>query len=141
VHELSICGSIADIVTRRAAGRPVKVINVRAGQLRQIVPDTLVYCWELVSAETPLAGSRISVEPVPARIRCRSCEQVTDVGAVPVFACGGCGGFDVEVVSGEEFLITSLELEPFSPDDAGRVKPSAQGTGEKGSQGEEGACT
>lgn len=114
VHELSICGSIADIVTRHAAGRPVKVINVRVGQLRQVVPDTLVYCWELVSAETPLAGSRISVEPVPVRVRCRSCERVTDVGAIPVFACGGCGGFDVEVVSGEEFLITSLELESSS---------------------------
>ena len=111
MHELSICGSIADIVTRRAAGRAVKVINVRVGQLRQVVPDTLVYCWELVSADTPLAGSRISIEAVPARIRCRSCDQVTDVGAVPVFACGGCGGFDAEVVSGEEFLITSLELD------------------------------
>jgi hydrogenase nickel incorporation protein HypA/HybF len=139
VHELSICGSIADIVTRRAAGQAVKVINVRVGQLRQVVPDTLVYCWELVSAETPLAGSRISVEPVPVRVRCRSCERVTDVGEVPVFACGGCGGFDVEVVSGEEFLITSLELESVLPDDAGRVKPSAQATGKKGSQGEEGA--
>jgi hydrogenase nickel incorporation protein HypA/HybF len=112
VHELSICGSIADIAARRAAGRAVKVINVRVGQLRQIVPDTLVYCWELVSADTPLAGSRISVEPVPARIKCRSCGHVTEIGAVPVFVCGGCGGFDAEVVSGEEFLITSLELAP-----------------------------
>ncbi len=110
MHELSICGSIADIVTRRAAGRPVKVINVRVGQLRQVVPDTLMYCWELVSADTPLAGSRISVEFVPARIKCRACGQFTDVGAVPVFACGGCGGFNADVVSGEEFLITSLEL-------------------------------
>lgn len=112
VHELSICSSIADIVTRHAAGRTVQVINVRAGQLRQIVPDTLVYCWGLVSAGTPLAGSRISIEPVPARIRCRDCGQLTDVGEVPVFACGGCGGFAVEVVSGEEFLVTSLELAP-----------------------------
>jgi hydrogenase nickel incorporation protein HypA/HybF len=110
VHELSICGSIAEIVTKRAGGRVVKVINVRVGQLRQVVPDTLVYCWELVCADTPLAGSRICIEAVPARIRCRSCEQVTEIGAVPVFACGGCGGFDAEVVSGEEFLITSLEL-------------------------------
>jgi hydrogenase nickel incorporation protein HypA/HybF len=136
VHELSICESIADIVTRRAAGRGVKVINVRVGQLRQVVPDTLVYCWELVSAQTPLAGSRISVESVPARIRCRSCEQVTDVGAVPVFACGGCGGFDAEVVSGEEFLITSLEIEASSPDGTGLVKPSGQGARDKGAQGE-----
>jgi hydrogenase nickel incorporation protein HypA/HybF len=110
VHELSICSSIADIVTRHAAGRTVQVINVRAGQLRQIVPDTLVYCWGLVSAGTPLDGSRINVEAVPARISCRACGEVTDVGEVPVFACGGCGGVAVQVVSGEEFLVTSLEL-------------------------------
>lgn len=120
MHELSICGSIADIVTRHAAGRPVKVINVRVGQLRQVVPDTLVYCWGLVSEQTPLAGSRIAVDEVPARIKCRACEHVTDVGAVPVFACGACGGFDAEVLSGEEFLITSLELESSFPGDAER---------------------
>lgn len=111
MHELSICGAIADIAARHAAGRPVKVINVRIGQLRQIVPDTLAYCWELVSAQTPLAGSRISVESVPARLRCRTCQHVTDLGAEPVFACGACGGIDTEVASGEELLITSLELE------------------------------
>lgn len=110
MHELSVCGSIAGIVARRAAGRPVRVINVRVGQLRQVVPDTLAYCWELVSAQTSLEGSRISVESVPARLRCRACGHVTEVGAVPVIACGGCGGVEVEVVSGEEFLITSLEL-------------------------------
>ena len=111
MHELAICGSIADIVTRHAAGRPVKVINLRVGQLRQVVPDTLAYCWELVSAETPLAGSRIRIEAVPARIKCQTCAHITEVGALPVFACGACGGFDAAVVSGEEFLITSLELE------------------------------
>ena len=110
MHELSVCASIADIVTRRAAGRAVSVINVRAGQLRQIVPDTLVYCWGLLCEDTPLAGSRIVVESVPARIRCRSCGNEADVGDLPVFACAGCGGIDVEVVAGEEFLVTSLEL-------------------------------
>jgi hydrogenase nickel incorporation protein HypA/HybF len=114
VHELSICASIADIATRHAAGRTVVTINLRVGQLRQIVPDTLTYCWELTSAGTPLDGSRISVEYVAARVRCRSCGQLTEVGAVPLFACGGCAGVDVEVVSGEEFLITSLELEGAS---------------------------
>jgi hydrogenase nickel incorporation protein HypA/HybF len=110
MHELSICSSIADIARRRADGRAISVINVRVGQLRQIVPDTLVYCWSLVSEETTLAGSRIVVESVAARIRCRSCERTADVGDLPVFACAGCGGIDVQVVAGEEFLITSLEL-------------------------------
>ena len=86
------------------------MINVRVGQLRQIVPDTLVYCWGLVSERTPLAGSRIIVESVPARIRCRSCDRCADVGDSPSFACGQCGGIEIEIVAGEEFLITSLEL-------------------------------
>lgn len=138
MHELSICGSIAEIATRRAAGRPVRVINVRVGQLRQVVPDTLVYCWELVSEQTPLAGSRISIESVPARIRCRACEHVTEVGDIPVFACGSCGGFDAEVVSGEEFLITSLELESSSPDAEDREDLRTTGR-ERGFSEEEGA--
>jgi len=129
VHELSICASIADIVTRRAAGRPVGVINVRVGQLRQIVPDTLVYCWGLLCEETSLAGSRIIVETVPARIRCRSCERSADVGDLPVFACAGCGGIDVEIVAGEEFLITSLEV---ADTDAGTAAGAETGTGAGG---------
>lgn len=110
MHELSVCGSIASIAGRHAAGRPVRVIHLRVGRLRQIVPDTLVYCWGLVSADTPLAGSTLELEMVPARIRCRACEAVTEVGDVPVFACASCGGVDAEVMSGEEFLVTSLDL-------------------------------
>lgn len=41
MHELAICGSIADIVKRRAADRQVAAVHLRIGQLRQIVPDTL----------------------------------------------------------------------------------------------------
>ena len=110
MHELSVCGSIAAIVMRRAVGREVRTIHVRIGQLRQIVPDTLVYCWDLVSADTALAGSRLEVESIPARIRCRACDRTAELGDLPVFACGGCKGIDVEVVSGEEFLITALDL-------------------------------
>ena len=110
MHELSLCGSIANIVTRHAAGRPVSVIHVQVGQLRQVVPDTLVFCWELVSEGTPLAGSRIDVEGVPARMRCRACGHVAEVGDLPVFACCDCGSIDAEVISGEEFMVTSLDL-------------------------------
>lgn len=110
MHELSLCQSIADIAVRHARGRAVRVIHMQIGQLRQIVPATLVYCWELVSADTPLAGSRIEVDSVPVRLRCRACEHTGELGDPPVFACGSCGGSDLETVTGEEFMITSLEL-------------------------------
>lgn len=109
MHELSICRSIADIVGRHAEGRAVSIVHVQIGQLRQIVPDTLVYCWSLVSEGTPLDGTRLEVESVPAAIRCRACDHIRVLDA-PILACDACGGGDVEIVSGEEFLITSLDL-------------------------------
>jgi len=132
VHELSLCGSIANIVTRHAAGRPVSVIHVQVGQLRQVVPDTLVFCWELVSEGTPLAGSRIDVEGVPARMRCRACGHVAEVGDLPVFACRDCGSIDAEVIAGEEFMVTSLDL-AAAPD--GVAAPDGAAPGGEANEG------
>jgi hydrogenase nickel incorporation protein HypA/HybF len=47
---------------------------------------------------------------VGALLRCRGCghEWSPDV---PVFRCGGCGGADVEVASGEELCVDYIEVE------------------------------
>jgi hydrogenase nickel incorporation protein HypA/HybF len=110
VHELSICGAIADIVTRRSAGRPVAVVHLRIGRLRQVVPDTLVFCWSLVNAETALADSRLEVQTVEARISCHDCGACHELGDFPILVCGTCQSSHVQVDSGDEFLITSLDL-------------------------------
>lgn len=109
MHELSICRAIVGIVAKHAADRPVRTVHVRVGHLRQIVPDTLVHCWSLVVQDTALAGSRLQVESVPARIRCTECDH-TETLTQPVLRCGACQSRQVTLVAGEEFLITSLEL-------------------------------
>ena len=81
MHELSICRSIVDIVTRHAAGRAVRTVHLQVGQLRQIVPDTLVYCWGLMNEDSALAGSTLEVDSVPAALRCRSCAATTSISA------------------------------------------------------------
>jgi hydrogenase nickel incorporation protein HypA/HybF len=109
MHELSICRSIVGIVTKHAAGRPVQTVNLQVGQLRQIVPDTLVYCWSLVCEDTGLAGSDLKVESIPAQVRCEDCDAVETI-PTPALICPRCAGRRTSLVSGEEFLITSLEL-------------------------------
>jgi hydrogenase nickel incorporation protein HypA/HybF len=99
---------------------------VRVGQLRQVVPDTLAYCWELLSADTSLDGSRLAIERVPARLRCRDCGSEAEIGDLPVFICISCGGTDTQVVAGEELLITSLDLAPEAGTEAG-VDADARG--------------
>ncbi|HEV2637789.1 MAG TPA: hydrogenase maturation nickel metallochaperone HypA [Actinocrinis sp.] len=109
MHELSICRSVSGIVTKHAAGREVRIVRLRVGKLRQIVPDTLVYCWALVNEQTPLAGSRLEIESIAASIRCLRCGQTRELTEVRL-VCDSCGGREVELATGEEFLITSLEL-------------------------------
>src|SRR5689334_13993130 len=79
MHELSLCNSIFRIVDRAAEGRPVSVVNLQVGQLRQVVPDTLVFCWSMVSEATPLSGSRLNIDSVPGRLMCGSCGSETTV--------------------------------------------------------------
>lgn len=112
MHELALCGAIADIVTRRAEGREVTAVHVRIGQLRQVVPDTLTYCWSMVAADTTLDGSVLEVEQIPVRLSCASCGAEEDLGDSLVLVCQLCASLDVTVVSGEELLVTALDLAP-----------------------------
>ena len=109
MHELSICNSMVGIVRKHAAGRGVRAVHIRIGAMRQIVPDTLVYCWSLITENSELDGTELRVERVPAKIRCTGCghEQVLDALTM---ACGACAGRAVDLFEGDEFLITSLDL-------------------------------
>lgn len=110
MHELALCGAIADIVTRRAGERSVSAVHVRVGELRQVVPDTLAFCWTMVTDGTALDGAQLDIDRIAALLRCRACGQEHPMGEVIGFVCAGCGSFDIEVTAGEEFDVTALEL-------------------------------
>ena len=110
MHELSLCGAIYDIADRAADGREVSVIHLQVGRLRQVIPDTLTYCWEMVSVDTALAGSRLDVDYRPVTLRCQDCAEDTTLSTDLLLLCGACGGSNVTVISGEELLVTSLDL-------------------------------
>jgi hydrogenase nickel incorporation protein HypA/HybF len=110
VHELSLCGAIAEIAQRRSEGRSIQVIHLRVGELRQVVPETLAFCWEMVTAQTDLEGSALAIDRIPATVRCHECEHTGPLGQVISLACPACAGIDVEVLAGEEFDITAMDL-------------------------------
>lgn len=111
MHELSLSGAIVNTVEKHAAGRRVSVVSMRIGALRQVVPDTLEFYFGFVSEGTVCEGARLEQELIPARLRCASCEREWEI-EVPVFMCPGCGaGGRVEVASGDEFCVESIEVE------------------------------
>lgn len=112
MHELSLCRSITAIVDRARSGRPVVAVHLQVGQLRQVVPATLEYCWSVLTETTPLAGSVLDIDHVPVRLECRACGEHSTVEHDLVLACAACSGTDVRLVTGDEFLVASVDLGP-----------------------------
>jgi hydrogenase nickel incorporation protein HypA/HybF len=112
MHELSLCAAIAGIVRDSAADRGVTEVVVQIGHLRQVVPDSLELCWAVVTQDSDLDGARLVIDHVPAVVGCAVCTARSAID-VPVLVCGTCGSRDVELLSGEEFLVVSIDvLEP-----------------------------
>ena len=79
MHELAITSSVVDAVTERTGNAPVAVVRVRVGRLAGVVPDAMRFCFELVTAGTPLEGAVLEIEQPEGRGRCRSCGE--EIGA------------------------------------------------------------
>jgi len=120
MHEVSLCQSIVRIVGRAARGRRVAVVDVDVGELRQVVPETLEFCWTLVTVGTALSGSRLAIRRLPGILCCRDCAATTRVAGPPLLRCGACASTAVDILGGEEFMVRSVEVE----DEDGTVPPS-----------------
>jgi hydrogenase nickel incorporation protein HypA/HybF len=124
VHELSICEAIATAAVGHAAGRPVLSVSLRVGALRQVVPETLSFCWPLAATHPLLADSRLEIEAVPAAVECRECGTRTELDRFAI-SCPACEG-PVDVVSGEELFLVSLEVaDPELGDPEPGTEPAA----------------
>jgi hydrogenase nickel incorporation protein HypA/HybF len=109
LHELSLCQAIVDTVSMHADGRPLRRVNARIGYFRQVVPDSLQFAWQVITDGTDLASCELAVEHVPAVVVCRACGERTTLD-LPLLLCASCAGDDVELVSGEEFQIASIDI-------------------------------
>lgn len=107
VHELAITQCIVDAVCERADGREVSRVRVRVGRLCAVIPDSMQFCFELVTEGTVMTGASLDIDVEEARARCRSCDgEFTMNDALPLCPCGSA---DVDVLSGRDLKIVSME--------------------------------
>ena len=108
MHELSITQSVVDTVTERTGDAPVATVTVRVGVLSGVVPDAMRFCFELVSAGTPLEGATLTIEQPAGRGHCAACGE--DLVLSDLLVLCPCGSADVEVLAGRELAIASVQL-------------------------------
>jgi len=109
MHEFSIASAVVDTAVRHAGGRRVTVVSVRCGRLRQVVPSSLAFAFGVLSRDTLCDGAVLEQEIVPARLHCAGCAREWEID-LPVFRCPTCGTGAVDVVSGEELEVDTIEV-------------------------------
>lgn len=110
MHEMALCQAIADLVKPYATDRHVDVVRVRVGALRQVVPESLSFCWTMLRDFEDMPDAELELELIAAAVRCCSCGEDSTITSHWSLLCPRCASADVEVLRGDEFLVTSLDV-------------------------------
>lgn len=108
MHELAITQSLVETVAARTGGARVATVRIRVGRLSGVVPDAMRFAFDLVADGTTLEGAVLEIEEPPGRGRCRTCGA--DVELPDLILLCPCGSADVEVRSGRELAVASVDL-------------------------------
>jgi len=117
VHELSICQALIEqvaAVARKEGALQVVQVRVGIGPLSGVEPQLLQQAFQLARAGSIAATASLLIDHLPVRVSCRECGQETGA-EVANLACGNCGDWHTELVSGDEMLLTQVELVRDTP--------------------------
>ena len=111
MHEIGLCEGVLEAVRRRADGRPVAGIRVRAGVRHAVVPAAMEQAFQLVAGGTEADGATVDVVQVPVHLRCEACGHETDTLDV-LAVCPRCLADTVVVSGGDELTLESIQYVP-----------------------------
>ena len=85
-------------------------IRVRIGPLAGVVPELLGTAFPLAAAGSRMEHAELEFVHAPIRVRCQTCCAETEA-AMNRLLCGACGDWHTQVISGDELVLESVELE------------------------------
>ena len=114
MHELSITGDILNLVLKYAHRHRltrVERVFLQIGALSDLEPEWIQRYFTRLAKETPAAEALIVVERVPCRFRCNTCgdEFDLDLTRSERAFCPGCSSSSIAMISGDEYLVKSME--------------------------------
>lgn len=113
MHELSVAQALVEqveaLIDRHQANEAVR-IRVRIGPLSGVVPELLASALPLAAAGSRLASAELDLVAAPIRVRCQTCGAESEA-AMNRLLCAACGDWHTQVVSGDELLLESVELD------------------------------
>ena len=112
MHEYSITQSMLSLALDKAneskASR-ITMINLVLGELSGVVDECVRFCFDFLSKDTIAAGAGLNFERRPTMVRCYRCKTVFHPGDHD-WSCTNCHETGVEIVSGRECYLESIEV-------------------------------
>jgi len=121
MHEFALAEGILDVVERECRDHPgcrVTGVELEIGRLRQVEVETLRFVFEIAAAESVAAGAKLVIDERPIIVDCPACGARSEVEP-PWLVCPQCHAGQTALVSGNQLLVRSLELEEPQPDSGG----------------------
>lgn len=113
MHELAMVRSIYEVINEKIKEfglKKVKQVKLIVGELTGVEDMTMKSCFEIYVQATPVEGAKLVIERVPVTVRCRICGNEYET-KIPFAECDICGKKSIQVISGKELYIESLDVE------------------------------
>lgn len=113
MHEMSIAQSVIDIVKEEMADNQATVlrsVHLRIGEMAAVVPESLSFCFEVITKDTELDGAKLIMDIVPLKGFCRSCKKEFEIEDY-AFSCPVCDGPEIDTLTGQELSIVEIEVD------------------------------
>lgn len=113
MHEMAIAQNIMDIVEQemvRHGATKVSIIRLVVGEFTAVVPQSLSFCFEVITKGTPLEGVGLEMEQVPLSGRCTQCGEEFIIREYR-FVCPRCESQVIETIAGKELFVKEIEAE------------------------------
>jgi len=113
MHEMSIAQSIIDIIKEEMHKNNVKTlrsVRLNIGQMSAIVPDSLSFCFEVITSGTELEGARLIMDIIPLRGYCQECKGEFEIEDY-AFVCPSCESAEIKTIGGQDLSIVEMEVE------------------------------
>ena len=113
MHEMGIAMQIVEMsiasIPEEMKNVQVERINLKVGKLAAVIPGSLSFCFDIVAKDTPLSGAKLHIEEIPVIVKCKMCNEESVIKELS-FKCGVCSSGSIEILSGRELDIESIEI-------------------------------
>lgn len=99
-----------EAVGRENRATAVHRVKVQIGPLSGVEPQLLQQAFPIAVAGSIAEHAVLDIELLPIRIECQQCGGESEATANKLI-CGHCGHWQTRLLSGDEMLLASLELD------------------------------